>query len=241
MLERAGVELRIPQGLPDQFSTTVGEPAEPAAVVLLRGRLFADRLAVLGRVELVGGKLLQFLVPGEQFHLAVADLCRLLFPAGDLVVDPEGVIGGTHHQKHRRRRIDPVAARQVVLREGPNLHRLRRDAEWCRRECSDRFERFRLRAAGCQQAHAPGAVALPRHGRGTASTADPLDANPLHAKIVPRHKTEPHRFGFQEHGPARQAVDGDRRRLVVTGRHAHDERLATGEPQAVLPCDRDIA
>ena len=241
MLERASVELWIPQGLPDQFSTAVGEPAEPAAVALLRSRLLTDRLAVLGRVELVGREFLQFLVPGEQFHLAVADFRRLLFPAGDLVVDPEGVIGGTHHEKHRRRRIDPVAARKVVLSEGPNLHRLRRDAELCRRECSDRFERFRLRAAGCQQALAPGAVALPRHGRGTASTADPLDADPLHAKIVPRLEAEPHRFGFQEHGPARQAVDHDRRRLVVTGRHAHDERLATGEPQAVLPFDGDIA
>ena len=241
MLERAGVELWIPQGLSDQFSTTVGEPAEPAAVALLRGRLRADRLTVLGRVELVGREFLQFLVPGEQFHLAVADFRRLLFPAGDLVVDPEGVIGGPHHQKHRRRRIDPVAARKVVLREGPNLHRLRRDAELCRRECSDRCERFRLRSTGCQQALAPGAVAVPCHGRGTASTADPLDADPLHAKIVPRLETETHRFGFQEHGLARQAVDHDRRRLVITGRHAHDERLATGEPQVVLPFDRDIA
>ena len=132
LLEGAGVELRIPQGLSDQFRTALGQPSQPAAVLFLGGRLLTDRLATLHPVELLGRQLSQFLVPRQQFHLAITNLRGLLLPAGDLVVDPEGVIGGGHHEKDRRRRIDPAPARQIVLGKRPHLHRLRRDRQ-CRR------------------------------------------------------------------------------------------------------------
>ena len=129
LLERGGLELGIAQRLAEDLGAAPGQAFQPAAVAPLRGSLFAECLALLRSVERPGRERQKLFVAGEQFHLAVADLRRLLAKSPDLVVDPEGMIGGVHDDERRRRRPDPLPPRQVVLDERPHLHRLRRDAE----------------------------------------------------------------------------------------------------------------
>ena len=192
MLKRASVNFRIPHRLLHQFPAAVGQPAEPAAVVLFRGCLFTDRLPLLWRIEVLGGEGPEFFVSRKQRHLPVANLRRLLLPAGDLVVDPEGMISRTHHQKQSRRAVHAAPPRQVVLGKHPHLHHLRPNAAGCWRECPDRVERFNCRAASGQQPLT--LIPLATGSNSTAPGPQPFHAHVLHAKIVRGLQAKPHRL-----------------------------------------------
>ena len=103
LLERAGLELGVAHRFTDKRSPRLSQAPQAAAVVPLRRRLLADRLACLRGIELLGCHRLELLVAGKQLQLPVADFRRLLSPAADLVVDPQGMVGRVHDDERRRR------------------------------------------------------------------------------------------------------------------------------------------
>ena len=226
LLERAGLELGVAHRLSDQLPPALGQAPQAAGVVPFPGRLLANGLADLGGVELLGRHRLELLVAGEQFQLPITDLRRLLPPAADLFVDPQGMIGRAHDDERRRRRTDPLPPGEKILHEGPHLDRLRRDAETCRRERPHRRERVGLRGPGGEDLFAAGSLLLAPH---------PLQPHLLDAEIVARLEREADRLRVEEHSLAPQPIDRDRRRLVVADHEAHREWLASGEAEPILP------
>ena len=231
LLERAGLELGVAHRLTDQLPPALGQAPQAAGVVPFPGRLLTDGLADLGGVELLGRHRLELFVAGEQFQLPVADLRRLLPPAADLFVDPQGMIGRAHDDKRRRRRTDPLPPGKKILHEGPHLDRLRRDAEARRRERPHRRERVGLRGPGRKDLFAAGSFLFAPH---------PLQPHLPHTEIIARLEREADRFRVEEHPLAPQPIDRDRRRLVVAGHEAHRERLASGEAEPIFPGEGEI-
>ena len=103
LLERAGLELGVAHRLTDERPPRLGQAPQSAAVVPLRRRLLADRLAVLRGIELLGRHRLELFVADEELQLPVANFRRLLPPAADLVVDPQRMVGRVHDDERRRR------------------------------------------------------------------------------------------------------------------------------------------
>ena len=134
------------------------------------------RLRVSGSIQFVVGQLPQLLVGFEKLQLLVADIERHAVPLAQLLGEPDGVLLGVQDVEQVGRRVDPLAARQIVLDEQPDVHRLRLDARdpWprtCRRVPTSSASgppaaRMRSPAAGFLKL----IVSMPRHSMPTRLT-----------------------------------------------------------------------
>ena len=147
LLERGRLELRVLECLADEVGPFIHEAVEPAGIRLFGRGLGLEPRPALGREQLLGGQLPQLLVGGEQAHLAIADLARLLAKLLEPGVEHQRVLGPIDHVEHQWRRNRAAAARQVVLGEGPDGDRLRANAQGVGAERGRRVERLHLAAA----------------------------------------------------------------------------------------------
>ena len=151
-IQRTDVELRITGRLPEQIFARRRQSREPAAVGALGGGLVLDAPADIGPIQLLRRKVAKLLVGFVQLQLAVANLQRLAVPFVELFGHPDRVLLGIEDVQDVVGRVDPLAAREVVLGEYAEVDRLRFDTQRLRREraagFNDCVSRIRL-PQGC--------------------------------------------------------------------------------------------
>ena len=200
MLERLRLELRILDRLADELRPLVDEPLEPAGVGLLGGGLGLKPASCLGREQFLHWQFPQFLVGGQEPHLAVADFARLLAELLQPLVEDQRVLGTIDDVQHQRRGVDAAAAWQVILRVGPDRDLLRLHAERVGAERGRRVDRFDFAATGLQDSF-PLLVNTTRVGRASVAKTLPFKAHPPDAEVVTGGDLERERVGVEEHAP----------------------------------------
>ena len=222
LLEMPDAEFRIAHGLLDQVFAGDDQVGQSPSVGSLGDGLILDPPPGLGPVQLIGGQGPQLLVGLVELQLPVAHLQRLAVPLAELLGQPDRVLLGVEHVERVGGRVDAAAAGEIVLREDPDLDRLRLDAQRLGRERAADFERFLVVGTGGQQA-----LALGRRLHDGALHSLPLHADLLDAKVVLGLDLELERLGVEHDLLARQVL-----RRTATAPHRRGRRSTAG----TAPC-----
>ncbi len=228
--------MRIAGRLPEQIFTRRGQSRQSAAVCPFGGRLILDAPPRVGPIQLLGRKVAKLLVGFVQLHLAVANLQCLAVPLVELLGNPQRVLFRIQHVQDVVGRVNPLAARKVVLGEHAQVDRLRLDSQGLRRERAGGFDLAFLESACRHDAFAFGGS----RNDGTVG-ALPLDADLFDAEIVVGLDAEIELLRVEHHFRARQVLDRQRGGFVVAGRDRQRERLLARQPEFILPLKLDLA
>ena len=236
LLQVADAELGVAHRLPDQVLARDDEARQATAVGPLGVGLVLDPLPVLVAVELLRRELAELLVRLEELPLAVAHLQRLPVPLAQLLGEPDRVLLGVEDVERVGRRVDPGAAREVVLGEDAKRDRLRLDPQrLARRRCR------RARAIPCRARRPPAparpwpgslmvASSAPRHSRPTRLTPKSSWARTWNASCSESSTT------FWRGRPSQESVGASSSRPLTSAGTAPCPRGRAGPASGTPPC-----
>jgi hypothetical protein len=230
--EARGVEFVVAGGEFDEAAAGLGERVEACGVGGFCGGLLGDAAAVFGTVEVVLGELAEFVVGLVELLFAVVAFASGTEPFGELLGEPEGVVGLVENMDDKGRGVGAFAAGQIVFGPGSDFERLGSNS-LARRAKGGEGGEFGFFGGARGRDFFAKARAFCWGGTGCQG-GSPLEADPLDTEIVAGGEVEADDLGVEDDGLEGFFAGGDARWFVFDGLDFEEEgvfgRKAVGVP-----------